>query len=1302
MKKVELLYIAFILLLFSGCTKDILNDVPINKDGSIAFLTDSMITKGTPQNDLKVYDKVNLVSYSHKDKYADGKSSYRNVVLNKDGSNASHLKWNYDPPMFWPEGRGLSFFAYAIESNISYVTTQGQQGVFINKTDLTNPPVIEYIVPQDVKKHPDIIIATLLDLSMINNVVLPMKHALSCVSFCGTGPSDMKVKNISLKNVYSKASLKLDNKSITWDIDLSSKNNLNILEPGIDPDKPLEGNPDDNNYLMTEDGYMMMIPQTLTDAYIDVTYWDGVSAEEKIIKYTLPTTVNWEPGKKYIYKFGENMEETVVVYYEKYGDGSYGLHSNIYKDITPKLDDNKPIIEAGYGVLTKKRIKNNPPTIQLGTGSAIPTKKVTKEGGTGIEDDYILYTVSQTSISGSQTFALPSIVSTTAVYFDGSNTPCGKIMPHFAKGVHEFNQAEYAIRTPQQMRNISELTENDPWTNGTASITFKQERDLDFAELTKNIGGGSLTKPVVDEHFSGTYDGNSMSISNVVINAPNSDYVGLFSQSIGKLNNITLKSSSITGQNYVGGIIGYIYGDNAEINKPRIIGTSTATPVNITGVSNIGGIVGNNRGKLTGNTAKEPATTTTVAEVSGWVNITGTGDNVGGVAGNNLNWNSNGSINTVLVYGVYVNGTNEGNFVDSKIVIRGNNMVGGIVGNNNYDINGNITVTGSGDVTNMPDVAGIVEVRGVNSVGGITGANGTTGKLNSVNIRLGREPATIINGTGDGVGGIVGLNTGKIGMDSDNTFISIRGNIAITGNNYVGGIVGSNSSNAEIKNCFVYDFYNPLGTQKHYAPTIKSNNNSVGGIAGSNSALINNCSVFSASGSRINISAGSVNAGGIVGLNDIGGKTTNCSMIGPVTVESTGNNAGGISGNNKGSTSISKCWVGSNDGYNIIGNAVKNLGLIITYPGGSPVYGTPNITGKDCIGGIVGLNDGGVIDGVELADNAIIGKKEINAGDGSNFVGGIAGGNTASYLGTNNIIKNCTVKNTTTTSVVIQGSRNLGGIVGLSNGMVANCTFSGASGNPIKIIGLGTIGGIVGQLGGNSSLKTPAGKEHSGNIYTTIKNCKVTGFVILNGHILGHAPQSATEVGGIVGLAGPNENNVIGIENCVVGKDGAVEISVDGSVGGIVGTNAANIEKCDVYNATIKSTSYKDQSQDTDPYAGGIAGITITSSTLFNNPEGTYRSDINDCRVYYAVITSYGWGTFNNGYAGALVGYLNSDIIFGFGTKVANLVNSSNITINDGKIPTTGNYIVGLATSDPVNPNKKATINHAVQGIAPR
>ncbi len=86
------------------------------------------------------------------------------------------------------------------------------------------------------------------------------------------------------------------------------------------------------------------------------------------------------------------------------------------------------------------------------------------------------------------------------------------------------------------------------------------------------------------EGFSGTFDGNDMTIRNLTISLPSSSRVGLFGKLSpgGKIQNLNLVDVEVTGRNLVGGMVGESLGDMEEVS---VTGT-------VTGRHQVGGLVG--------------------------------------------------------------------------------------------------------------------------------------------------------------------------------------------------------------------------------------------------------------------------------------------------------------------------------------------------------------------------------------------------------------------------------------------------------------------------------------------------------------------------------------------------------------------------------------------------------------------------------------------------------------------------------------------------------------------------------------
>lgn len=301
MKKIRLLYVIFILLIFAGCTRDVLesiDDRPINRDGSIAFRTNTPLTRATPQEDLTAYANINLIAYSHTDKYAGGKSLYRKAVLNKNGAG-----WDYAPRMFWPDGRNLSFLSYAIESTIDYASKSGDEGVFVKDNGENNAPTIEYVVPTPAEKHPDLIVTALLDPAKADNITLPMKHALTNIGFRAFG-FGQRLSNVRITGVAEVGTLMLDNDEVVWNTDAARF------------DKEFKGSMIRASFILgyepvnilKPNGSLMMIPQTLPEEAKLEFELNGETLKIPI-KTLLP---KWEAGKKVIYQLDCTRDVPIV------------------------------------------------------------------------------------------------------------------------------------------------------------------------------------------------------------------------------------------------------------------------------------------------------------------------------------------------------------------------------------------------------------------------------------------------------------------------------------------------------------------------------------------------------------------------------------------------------------------------------------------------------------------------------------------------------------------------------------------------------------------------------------------------------------------------------------------------------------------------------------------------------------------------------------------------------------------------------------------------------------------------------
>ena len=174
------------------------------------------------------------------------------------------------------------------------------------------------------------------------------------------------------------------------------------------------------------------------------------------------------------------------------------------------------------------------------------------------------------------------------------------------------NQKECHIKSVEDLVAFSTLV--------NSGKTFKEKTVYLDKDLNMILNGNFEPIGTSTNQFEGKFDGNAHTISNLMINRPNEDNVGLF---------------------------GYVGGENSN-NPTTIVGLNIKN-INVKGNNNVGGIAG------------YANSYTTINEVTVSGNIKGTSDYVGGVIGSSQSYTK--------VTSVIVNAN-----------VEGNNYVGGLAG----------------------------------------------------------------------------------------------------------------------------------------------------------------------------------------------------------------------------------------------------------------------------------------------------------------------------------------------------------------------------------------------------------------------------------------------------------------------------------------------------------------------------------------------------------------------------------------------------------------------------------------------
>ncbi|WP_027382775.1 T9SS type A sorting domain-containing protein [Epilithonimonas caeni] len=387
--------------------------------------------------------------------------------------------------------------------------------------------------------------------------------------------------------------------------------------------------------------------------------------------------------------------------------------------------------------------------------------------------------------------------------------------------------------SPYLITNAVQLDEMRNYIGSANSdIHFSIINDIDLAALIATQYPNEGWKPIgyVSEEgesaFYGSLEGNGFKITNLWIYRPESNYIGLFSNTtdavINNLN-IQLSSTGITGGNYVGILAGQSEG--GKITKVKTSGTITA-------LSYSGGLLGSS------------ADNTMIQNNSADVIINATGSYIGGLIGESAspvtNCHSSGEVNVDGDYSGGLIGKTSADVANcsstSNVTNTGDsfvgNFMGGLIGVNQASVNNS---NASGDVTGISTIGGLVgdsyapvsnsyatgNITGRTWVGGLVGASDSVVSSYATGIvyadqkigggLVGQSYGTITGSHASGfvsgsqsLGGLVGVMGGTVSYSyaTGNVTQVVSSSIPEGGYVDIGGLAGSSFSNSFIENCF--------------------------------------------------------------------------------------------------------------------------------------------------------------------------------------------------------------------------------------------------------------------------------------------------------------------------------------------------------------------------------------------------------------------------------------------------------------------------------------------------------------------
>ena len=224
---------------------------------------------------------------------------------------------------------------------------------------------------------------------------------------------------------------------------------------------------------------------------------------------------------------------------------------------------------------------------------------------------------------------------------------------------NNFSNAQVQVVSDVDFKNTSDYVDSNTTLYG--DINENGSIESLYTELTTGKGfkqiGNSTNK------YMGSFIGNMFTLSNITINRPEENDVGIFGYNSGNIQKLRVNNINITGGSSVGGVAGYHY----SVYIQSRIETIEATNVKVTGTNNVGGIVGYNNSEIINEIKFDTKVTGTsnvggiigynyeygiISNVVGSTEVTGT-SSVGGIAGTSFR----ATINGVIIEGGNCNGS---------------------------------------------------------------------------------------------------------------------------------------------------------------------------------------------------------------------------------------------------------------------------------------------------------------------------------------------------------------------------------------------------------------------------------------------------------------------------------------------------------------------------------------------------------------------------------------------------------------------------------------------------------------------
>jgi hypothetical protein len=435
--------------------------------------------------------------------------------------------------------------------------------------------------------------------------------------------------------------------------------------------------------------------------------------------------------------------------------------------INSSVNNGYPTLQSNNSVFSSRVTQNlsNQLSFEWNSASGATNYQITKSGT-------VIYTGAITTYSDTSVSANTIYTYVISAYDDSSNllastTLVVKTKPNMMVGWGWSNE-------PYIIKNINDLQS----MNNDLTSYYILGNDID-ASVTSGWNSGQGFIPIGNStsNFKGTLDGQNHIVSNLTINQPTTNYIGLFGAAYNAtFKNITLQNAAVSGKQFTGSLAAYV--SSTTITNIQTSGTVTGAGYYV------GGLAGQTIGSTISNSSSS-ATITMSGQfyIGGLIGMANSSSITNCFATGNINGTN--SFHTGGLIG-YVTSTNVNYSYATGSLSSVNSTSGGLIG----------SVQSSSTITNSYATG---NVSGTNTnYGGFIGY--VTNSIVSNNYAFGN-----VNGNTN-VGGFVGYIDTMSGSNAVNKNYSIG---TVTGGIPKGGFVGAIKAGYET---YAYDNYWDINT----------------------------------------------------------------------------------------------------------------------------------------------------------------------------------------------------------------------------------------------------------------------------------------------------------------------------------------------------------------------------------------------------------------------------------------------------------------------------------------------------------